>query len=1076
MVTVLAGVLPLWSLGSSSAQTLPQKAADSSQRARETGQTSASSDSDATPGYGVESALILLPLESRQWESLAELDSQSNDAALAERAPGATGDEAQEDDAQLARSTSDAGAPSTGLSVSGLAAMHNAETIDGLSAQQYFRAGPRGAAAGGPNLRSTYSQSAVQAFRVLSNNFSAQFGASSGGVGARLEITSRSATEQLHGSAFVQLRESAWAATNPYSIETHYNNGVITSSPVKPSGSLTELGGAAGATLPWHWALQRRAGLFASLELQLRDDHIVSTPAVASFYTLTTNQISLLGNRGVTTAQTNTALNYLDSLSGTTGRLATRLLGDLRADAMLTPRDRMWLGYSSHRLHAPAGATLGQASDAVVARGRGSLGDSTVLVDALAANWTHSFSPRFDNELRGQIARDDESETPRTPLTQEPAIGPGGLAPQVSIAPNGFAYGTPADLARTAYPDEMRFELADTLHVRAGRHTLSLGADWSRVHDRVASETATEGAFLYDSTTEYSSTTGGHAGGLVDWITDYTYNVNAYPNGACPQIPPNPPPTNPKPHYPCFREYTQSFGPAATEFTTQQFAGFAEDTLRLRRDVSVTVGARYDYTLLPLPQGPNPTLDADVAALALPFGGATAAFPEDRNNFGPRIAATWSPRWRSKTALFTAHAGYGAFFGRTPGATVRAALADTALPTTALHIRITPTTTTLCPQVTTTQQGFGYPCAYTSTPPAAVAQTTSTTLFSNRFREPAVQRATLTLERAIGPHSEVRVGYSMALATQLPQSVDLNIAPSTTAANFILQGGDGHPGLHTGETFVVPLYITRPISQYGPVTALVSNANATYHALTAEAQLRGGRGVARSLELRGSYTFSRALDYGPQSSATPGHDGQFDPFRDGYDKGLSSLHFPQRFSGDLLYTVRVAGGPEWARRALSGWRLAAIATAGSGAPYSYNVFGGTRLSGGRETINGSGGATYLPTVGRNTLRLPPRGRVDARLGRQFSVRQNLQIDASAEAFNLWNTRNLSSLETRAFVLETATSTTGTCPAVAVPTLLFQDAAAIACEGLTTPAFGTPTSSTTGASRERQIQLGIRVHF
>ena len=56
----------------------------------------------------------------------------------------------------------------------------------------------------------------------------------------------------------------------------------------------------------------------------------------------------------------------------------------------------------------------------------------------------------------------------------------------------------------------------------------------------------------------------------------------------------------------------------------------------------------------------------------------------------------------------------------------------------------------------------------------------------------------------------------------------------------------------------------------GAVTALVSNANATYHAVTAEAQVHGlrWRGL-RELELRGSYTFSRSIDYAPQASATP---------------------------------------------------------------------------------------------------------------------------------------------------------------------------------------------------------------
>jgi len=52
----------------------------------------------------------------------------------------------------------------------------------------------------------------------------------------------------------------------------------------------------------------------------------------------------------------------------------------------------------------------------------------------------------------------------------------------------------------------------------------------------------------------------------------------------------------------------------------------------------------------------------------------------------------------------------------------------------------------------------------------------------------------------------------------------------------------------------------------------------------------------------------------------------------------------------------------------------------------------------------------------------------------------------------------------------------TCPAITGPTLVFQDAAAIACEGLTTPAFGAPTSSTNGVSREREMEFGVRLEF
>ena len=329
-----------------------------------------------------------------------------------------------------------------------------------------------------------------------------------------------------------------------------------------------------------------------------------------------------------------------------------------------------------------------------------------------------------------------------------------------------------------------------------------------------------EGAFSYDSNTV------AEPNGLVNWITDYVLNVNAYPNAGCR------PSQGSALHYFCFKSYTQGFGPLQTEFVTQELAGFAEDTMQLRQGLTMTVGVRYDYTLLPTPQTPNFLLDHDIAVLALPLHGATATFPEDRNNVGPRVSAAWSPHGGK---VFSAHVGYGVFYGRTPGATLRAALTDTALTATTENIRIRPTTEADCPQVTASQQGFGYPCAFSSAPPQAVAQTTSALLFSSCFREPAVQRATLSLEREFRRGVEVRASYAMAIAAQLPTSVDLNIAPSPTLVGYTLQGGDGHAGLYTGETFYVPLYTSRLIATYGPVMALVSNANATYHAGTVEA-------------------------------------------------------------------------------------------------------------------------------------------------------------------------------------------------------------------------------------------------
>ena len=1032
----------------------------------------------------------LLPVESLQWEDLVELDSGESEETSATQTVVSASDD---DGDPASRVSARDGAAATGMSYAGLSSTQGEFSVDGLSGDQSFRSGPRGSATGGASSGASYNQGSVRSFRVLPRNFSAQYGMVGG-----MAVVTRAASSALHGDAFVRARESGWAAKNPFSIATQYQNGVVTSEAVKPEGSQLQFGGAVGVPLgksngvkarrrsKFQSAMERGEplSLFASVEAMLRDDHIVSTPAAANFYNLSDDQMALLANRGVDGVARNAALEYLESLTGTTERHAYRVMGTVRMDVSPTARDHVMLSYAGNRFDSPSGAALGQASDAVVARGMGSLGDSVVHVDVGSGRWVHGFSKSTNNEVRAQVAHDLDYETPHAPLPQEPAIGPYGYAPQVSIAPNGFSFGTPSSLApgatggRSAYPDETRLEVADTLQWHVGRHVLMAGADWSRINDRINTLSAQEGAFSYDS-----GTTNGKDGGLVDWITDYTFSVYAYPNGACPSI-------DATVHYFCFRSFSQSFGATQVEFVTHNVAGFLEDAIRVRSNLSVTLGLRYDYTLLPKPQTANPLLDADIAAIGGVIHGATGTFPEDRNNFGPRAAVAWAPqtvwglpkRWQPKSGqMFTVRLGYGVFYSHIPGATVRAALVDTALASTTTHVRITPTTITDCPQITAVQQGFGYPCAYITTPPAAVATTTSATVFASGYRVPMVQRGELAVERALGHRSSLRLSYGMAMAIQLPGATDINISPSAGMVSYELQSVDGtlnrYKGLHEGETFEVPLYDQRPMLNYGAVTALVSNANATYHAVTAEAQVHGLRwNGLRNLELRASYTFSKSIDYAPQASATPSIDGQFDPFRNAYDKGLSNQQFPQRFAGALVLPLHERRGPKAVRLVLDGWRVSAIGTASSGAAYSYKIFGGTYLKGGRESINGSGGATYLPTVGRNTLRLAPRGKMDLRLGREVKLGHGMHLNLFAEAFNLFNSENIASVETRAFQLGTA-NTIGNSTATGPTPLVFQNAAAIATEGLTTEVpFGTPSSSTTGTSKERQIELGVRLQF
>jgi hypothetical protein len=946
------------------------------------------------------------------------------------------------------------------LSFRGVASTQNSSRIDGGDDDQSFGAVPRGTggesggeieddAETGSSRRvsagsvdggggygrhagaaSTFSQEAVREFRVSGQNYSALYGHAAGGI---ITTVSKSGANALHGTGFYLVRSGAFGATNPFSIATSYVDGVSTSTAVKPSDLRQQFGGSVGGA-----AVRDKLFYFYTYDQQLRSFPAVSTPYHPNFYLLTPTQSALLGNRGVTRAKVNAALTYLDSLTGTVARRQDQTINFGKIDWQATERHRVSLQYNRARSSAPSGVRSAPVGDLGVA----SLGSSYVKVDSVLGRWMWRVSPKLSHELRVQYGRDFQYETAAKPLPQEPAVAPNGFAPEIAIGPNGFTFGTSTSLGRTAYPDENKVELADLLTLVRGRHQIQAGVDVSFVHDDISSLNNPQGAFHYDS-----GVTSGHSGGLVDWITDYTFNVNAYPNGGCPSI-------TAAIHDFCFRSFTQSFGPKTVTFNTQEWAGFLQDNWRMRRGLTISAGLRYEYELSPLPQQPNATLDA-----AFGQKGATSVFPEDRNNFGPRAAVSWEPFGSGRGVV---RIGYGMFYGRLPGAKLSSALANTALPSSTTSVLISPTTVTNCPQVA--NQGFGYACSYVTTPPAAVGKTTSAMVFDRRFRLPAVQQGSFSIEREVGAGMVASATYLLNLDRQLPNSVDINIAPSVATKEFQLQGGTGVVGVRDGETFVVPFYSQRRNTNFGPVTDIISNANATYNALVLEARRRSRGG----LELRASWTWAKAIDYGQSGGATPRTNGQFDPFDVRYDKGLSALNYPHKIVASVVWEPKFAIEQHWLRSTVNGWAIAPIFSETSGRPYSLDIFGGTRLAGGHESINGAGGAVYLPTVGRNTLRLPDSGRVDLRLSKAVRVSERVKVRGVAEAFNLTNRVSYSAIMQRAYLA--GTEANGITP------LVFQNAATVAAEGLNVRPFGTFTAAATGQSAERQVQLGVRVEF
>src|SRR6202035_2837375 len=89
--------------------------------------------------------------------------------------------------------------------ISGARPQQNNYRLDGVSLNDYANGGP------GSVLGGNLGVDAIQEFSVLTTNYSAEYGKSSGGI---VNAVTRSGTNQFHGSVYEFLRNSALDARN----------------------------------------------------------------------------------------------------------------------------------------------------------------------------------------------------------------------------------------------------------------------------------------------------------------------------------------------------------------------------------------------------------------------------------------------------------------------------------------------------------------------------------------------------------------------------------------------------------------------------------------------------------------------------------------------------------------------------------------------------------------------------------------------------------------------------------------------------------------------------------------------
>ncbi|MEP7305716.1 MAG: TonB-dependent receptor [Acidobacteriota bacterium] len=183
--------------------------------------------------------------------------------------------------------------------------------------------------------------------------------------------------------------------------------------------------------------------------------------------------------------------------------------------------------------------------------------------------------------------------------------------PRVVVTDRGAALATIGAASDNFFWTESDLQLRDVYTRLAGRHTLKAGIDLLHGAFSILSGPGARGAYVVD----LEGRTVQPAGAFLT-VADLPHDVAVL-------------------------SYAQSFVNPAVEQAQTLTAVFVEDAFRATSDLSVTVGARWDYD----------------SVTHTPVGGG------DINNVAPRLGVSWTPRGSARHQL---RGGYGVFYERIP--------------------------------------------------------------------------------------------------------------------------------------------------------------------------------------------------------------------------------------------------------------------------------------------------------------------------------------------------------------------------------------------------------------------------
>ncbi len=574
-------------------------------------------------------------------------------------------------------------APTTGLNFGGQRGRSNLVQVDGAdNTDNSVNAS-----------RSTVSQEAVQEFQVVTNSFAAEFGRSAGGV---VNVVTKSGTNELHGNIFGFLRHRSFQARNAFA--------PIEDPPFTRTQYGFTIGGpfAKGRTFFFFAFEQRRrqeSGFFTSNVAQgLTGSATIPVipglnPIARTFNNITPQQATFInGLVAQGTAQSvcgARAYAFLASSGGTTA-----LTG---SNPLISPNDGSLCPAISPILPGAIGprfilsgapvplGTTSAAGEFIAFRPLNSLQRVFPITDDTTFNsfrldhlitQSHQFTFRFGynpSEITGiqvesqnqSLGQNDFSRTGIQTLRDFSAVttltstlstnvvnearfnfgerratfkSQNGEAVAFNISGTAFIG---RELFSPVLRTETRYEFTDNINLVAGNHSFKFGGDiaFVRIPEAIF-ELNFAGLFNFGGLA--ASTLNPAFVGLPDFTPVQQYGLGFPAN------------------------FIQGFGNPVSSIGNKPMAFFAQDSWKVRNNLTLNYGVRYDYELteqiptLPLRDPLSGiTLTAEQVLAAQDAMGIQQGFPRDKNNWAPRLAVAWDPWGDGKTSV---RAAFGIFY------------------------------------------------------------------------------------------------------------------------------------------------------------------------------------------------------------------------------------------------------------------------------------------------------------------------------------------------------------------------------------------------------------------------------